>query len=256
MEGERRSTLARLGIVALNLLTPGLGLVRVGRLRAGLGWMALIGVIVLGLLAYFAIAPELGFVAYMVVVAFLLLVALTSFAGSKAQTWRASAIKGEPIRWWSRWYALVGLWLLVSLVGQGLVEFGHHRYYKPFYIPGEAMTPTLALNDRLLVRIRPTPPFQRGEVIVFEARGEMRIDRILGLPGDRVAIRRSVPFINGQSAIQRPLGDFLYDGMDGPTTAHRLEERFPGEARSHFILDFGYAPRAVHLGIESRDSQG
>jgi signal peptidase I len=247
MEQVRRATAARLGVVALNLLTPGLGLLRVGRGRAGFIWIGLILVALLGMIAFYALTPELGFVGYVILFAAVLVGGVTSFVATIAQTWRASAVKVEPRARWTRWYALFGVWLLATLLGQGLVEIAHRRYYKPFYAPGEAMTPTIALNDRFLVKMRPTGPFRRGDVIVFEANGQMRIDRILGLPGDRVAMRRGVPSINGQPVLHRALGDFRYDGMDGPAQARRLEEQFPGEARPHFILDFGYAPELDEL---------
>ena len=79
----------------------------------------------------------------------------------------------------------------------------------------------------------------RGEVVLFEAEGQVRDDRVVALEGDRVAMRHGVPVVNGQPAEQRRAGSVDVLGFDGPAVAERFEERLPGEVGSHFVLDQG-----------------
>ena len=94
-----------------------------------------------------------------------------------------------------------------------------------FYIPSESMVPTLEVGDRVLVNkfiYRFTEP-ESGDVVVFKTpegvdnsvdgnviertvgwlqgnRDERQdlIKRVVGLPGDRIAVRNSVLFVNGE----------------------------------------------------------
>ncbi|HEU0133195.1 MAG TPA: hypothetical protein VFR28_00080, partial [Allosphingosinicella sp.] len=63
MSEDRRPTLARLGIVALNLLQPGLGLLRIGRLRLGLLCLFAPLAAYLLLFAWYSAGPTLTFTA-------------------------------------------------------------------------------------------------------------------------------------------------------------------------------------------------
>jgi signal peptidase I len=76
------------------------------------------------------------------------------------------------------------------------------------YIPSESMLPTLKVNDRLIidkVSYHLNKP-QRGDIVVFnptKALEEQKfhdafIKRVIGLPGDRVAVRGGRVFINEQ----------------------------------------------------------
>ncbi len=107
----------------------------------------------------------------------------------------------------------------------------HSVLAKPFYIPSGSMMPLLRSGDRLLVskypygwsyasvsfhlapvmpgRIWPRPP-ARGDIVVLE-HPELRVDyikRVVGLPGDRLAMAGGVLSINGV-AVKRAVQPLL-----------------------------------------------
>ena len=117
------------------------------------------------------------------------------------------------------WGLVIVALLLAFLIKTFLVQ--------AFYIPSGSMIPTLAIGDRVLVEkisYRLRDP-ERGEVIVFQrpgsegarsgVAGQLRsfleglglaqpdadidlIKRVIGLPGERVRVRKGVVLINGK----------------------------------------------------------
>jgi len=98
---------------------------------------------------------------------------------------------------------------LPTLAMAGLIVFGVRTFIaEPRYIPSSSMEPTLQINDRLIIE-KVSYKFRkpaRGEIIVFNPpnnsvvpdASKVYIKRLIGLPGDRIAIRDSKVFINGQ----------------------------------------------------------
>ena len=103
-------------------------------------------------------------------------------------------------------------------------------FFQPFWIPSGSMKDTLLIGDFLFVnkmaygyskyscpfsicpfsgRILGNEP-ERGDVVVFRhpVNGSDFIKRVIGLPGDRIQVKNSVLFINGQAAPQVRDGDF------------------------------------------------
>jgi signal peptidase I len=85
---------------------------------------------------------------------------------------------------------------------------------EPRYIPSDSMVPTLQIGDRLVVEkvfYRFRPP-AIGEVIVFEpppllqeygyAADRAFIKRIMGTPGDRLAVHQGQVYRNGQPLVE------------------------------------------------------
>ncbi len=139
-----------------------------------------------------------------------------------------------------------------------------------FKIPSGSMIPTLAIGDQIFVnklRYGIRIPFtsirlvdfampQRGEVLVFICPVEPREDyikRVIGLPGDEVAVRDGVVQINGEPLTQELIGEQSYWDRD-----NRLKRWFPFEAvayretigeKSHVIIrDADPAQRAPDYG--------
>ena len=120
-------------------------------------------------------------------------------------------------------------YVVILLVSFALV-FGFVRPFvmEAFWIPSGSMIPTLQINDRVLVNkfiYRFTEP-ERGDIVVFqsveggplppaqnpvsrlidvlradgpdEPQRQDLIKRVVGLPGDEVAVRRGRLFVNGE----------------------------------------------------------
>ena len=93
--------------------------------------------------------------------------------------------------------------LIILLVSFVLV-FGFVRPFvvEAFWIPSASMVPTLKYGDRVLVNkfiYRFTEP-ERGDVIVFKSvqgDGQDLIKRVVGVPGDEIAVRGGKLFVNG-----------------------------------------------------------
>ncbi|CAN5630975.1 signal peptidase I [soil metagenome] len=94
--------------------------------------------------------------------------------------------------------------LIILVIAFALV-FGVVRPFivEAFWIPSESMVPTLEVGDRVLVNkfiYRFTEP-EKGDVVVFksvEGNGEDLIKRVIGLPGDTIAVRNGTLFVNGE----------------------------------------------------------
>src|ERR671932_1995591 len=95
-------------------------------------------------------------------------------------------------------------YLVILLVSFALV-FGFVRPFgmESFWIPSGSMIPTLEIGDRVLVNkfiYRFSEP-ERGDIIVFrsvENTKEDLIKRVVGVPGDRIAVRGGKLYVNGE----------------------------------------------------------
>jgi signal peptidase I len=113
------------------------------------------------------------------------------------------------------WREVKGLfWVLVAVLAF------HSFVAKPFYIPSESMMPVLLKGDRLVVSKYPygwswvSPSFhvlphwegrlfgklpERGDIVIVTPPGQSDdyIKRVIGLPGDTVAVRNGRLILNG-----------------------------------------------------------
>ncbi len=131
--------------------------------------------------------------------------------------------------------------MVILLVAFALV-FGFVRPFvlEAFYIPSESMVPTLEVGDRVFVNkfvYRFWEP-ERGDIIVFssvEGEGEDLIKRVIGVPGDRIAIRNGVLHVNGEPQKETYLRDGrpLDDGPNGPTKLRKGEVFMMGDNRAN-----------------------
>jgi signal peptidase I len=101
----------------------------------------------------------------------------------------------------------------------------------PFSIPSGSMLPNLVIGDHLFVSkwsygySRHSFPFgiisfegrvlgglpERGDIVVFRhpTTGDDWVKRVIGLPGDRIAVRDSVLILNGQPVGRERIADFV-----------------------------------------------
>ena len=236
MSEDRRSLWARLGIVALNLPQPGLGLLRIGRLKPALLCLFAPLLVYALLLAWYAAGPALTLTGYAVSSSLALMTAALIYAGSMVLSWRGSAVRRPPEEWWSRWYGIVALAVAAIAVAWPLPNLAH-SFYKPFYVPAESMAPTLLKGDRIVASMRPAGALRRGEIVIIDVGRSRYVKRIAALPGDRIAMRKGEVVLNGKPVPQRLLSVEPVAGDWGAIEARRLEEQFPGEAGPHRIYD-------------------
>lgn len=93
---------------------------------------------------------------------------------------------------------------VILLISFALV-FGFVRpvVASPFYVGSESMVPTLQVWDRLLIN-KLAYDFEepeRGDIVLFrdpEGGEEPLIKRVIGLPGDRIAVRGGRLILNGE----------------------------------------------------------
>ncbi|MGZ3409760.1 MAG: signal peptidase I [Xanthobacteraceae bacterium] len=131
---------------------------------------------------------------------------------------------------------------------------------EPYYVPSGSMEPTLQIGDQLLAtkfaygyssaslplsiaipqtgRIMASLP-QRGDVVVFRYpgnRSDFWVKRVIGLPGDRIALNDGQVSINGTAAPLRRDGVGQVEFEDGTeATAAKFIETLPGN-REHPIV--------------------
>jgi signal peptidase I len=131
---------------------------------------------------------------------------------------------------------------------------------EPYYVPSGSMEPTLQIGDELLATKYPygysaasLPNFvtlpdskrilgalpQRGDVVVFRwpgDRSQIWVKRVVGLPGDRIALRKGQLWINGAAVPLKPDGSGQMETENGSRQAiARFVETLPG-GREHTIF--------------------
>ena len=144
-------------------------------------------------------------------------------------------------RWWLRWPALTAA-LLVGLIPLGLLV-GRAAGYKPFYIPSEAMEPTLKKGDRIVALMHAPAELKRGDVILVEGpNGSLYVERLAALPGDRIAMDQGVVVVNGKRVEQTLAGEGLVEEGGFKSTVQIFSEQFDGEVEEHRIFDTGFVP--------------
>jgi signal peptidase I len=158
-----------------------------------------------------------------------------------------------------------GLWEQVSTLFLAvLIALGIRAFViEPYRIPSESMLPTLLIGDHLFVnkfvygikipftdvRLPGLREPERGEVVVFtvakrgqetkpadrrpELPTEEYVKRIVGIPGDRVAVHRDVVRVNGEPMNVRNTGELF----ESPSGRELLIEDVNVDEREYQILD-------------------
>lgn len=158
-----------------------------------------------------------------------------------------------PNKGWLRSAAEVAGILLAVVIAKTAVA-------EPFYVPSGSMEPTLLIGDQLLAtkfpygystaslpgplglpdssRVLAALP-ERGDVVVFRGPGDRArfwVKRVIGRPGDRIAMRAGQLRINGEPAPLTPDGVGHVQSDDGSLIeAQRFVETLPG-GRRHLIF--------------------
>jgi signal peptidase I len=115
--------------------------------------------------------------------------------------------------------------------------------FQAFKIPSGSMEPNLLIGDHLIVNkmssvpaasgveraVLPRRDIRRGDVIVFKSPEEPDRDlikRVIGLPGDRLELRRKLMYVNG-NRLDEPYVQFLEPlADDAPSRPGDLREEY------------------------------
>ena len=241
MSAERRGAAARLGIAALNVPWPGLGLLRLGEGRLAARFIGLPFLLLFAVFAWYVFGPELTAASWLALMLLVVVGYVGAIVAAAAICWRRSAERRTAQRWWSRWYGILAVW--VAALGGTFLLPDPQSFYGHFYVPSRSMEPTLVPNDRIVARMRNIGPLERGQVVLVAApRGGIYVNRIAALPGDSIAMVRGIVVINGRPVPQRLIGVEPSREPPAPGPARRLAERCPGEAGEHQIYDQGPTP--------------
>ncbi len=165
-------------------------------------------------------------------------------------------------RWTGSLIDMAAIVLVVAAAKTAIAE--------PYYVPSGSMEPTLQIGDELLATKYPygyssasLPAFvtlpdtrrilgalpRRGDIVVFRwpgNRSQVWVKRVVGLPGDRIAMRHGRLWINGAPVGLVADGTGQSEAADGSREpVHRFIETLPGNRR-HLIFK--------HAGIEPLDN--
>lgn len=112
-----------------------------------------------------------------------------------------------------------------------------------FRMPGKSMEPALRSDERLTARTSDFLPITRGSVYLVRKQGEVRALRVIGLPGDRVAMTGGGVFLNGRAAYYSdpdPAGLAGHCAKGAPL--FRREHLPDDEAHVVIACDYGFGP--------------
>jgi signal peptidase I len=194
----------------------------------------------------------------------------------------AAEKEAKATDWWGEAKGI--FWLILAVLAF------HTFIAKPFYIPSESMMPVLLKGDRLVVTKYPygwswvspsfhvLPPIHgrlfgrlpaRGDIVIVTPPGKTDdyIKRVIGLPGDTVAMVHGRLVLNGQPVkreirpdamfkidanIECPndqFGNRVVDGPDGTPWCRLpvVRETLP-DGRSYDTIDEGYSPEVDDYG--------
>lgn len=143
---------------------------------------------------------------------------------------------GRSQRWYSRWYVVLAVLVLPTLLALSIRTF----LFQPFDIPAVSMSPSLNKGDYFFVSkfAYDNHGPDRGDLIVFHMSkyGNDYVKRVIGLPGDRIQIRGGIVIINGKEVARKRAGDFMGFCPENLCPASQYEEVLP-EKRHVMVLD-------------------
>jgi signal peptidase I len=139
---------------------------------------------------------------------------------------------------WLAAIAMIAVWLCLAL---NIVP-GNTPAWHSYWIASASNLPTLSVCDYVMADLygAGTAPM-RGEIAVFRQSRDPNVDyikRIVGLPGDRVQLRRGVLYLNGQPVPRAEAGTWkAMAGASAPPIAafKRYQETLPN-GRTYYVL--------------------
>jgi len=159
--------------------------------------------------------------------------------------------KKVKVKFYETWTFIIFICVIVPFAFRSL-------FYAPFHIPSSSMKSTLLIGDFLFVnkssygysrysfpfgigffegRISDKAP-ERGDVIVFRPSTATYIDfikRLVGMPGDKIQVKKGELYINGSKVDRVKIDDFIEDDETGRSIT-RYRETLPNGV-SYDVLD-------------------
>lgn len=144
--------------------------------------------------------------------------------------------------WWSTNLGIATLVIgAVLLAGSALFVF--RSSFRLFSIPADSMEPLLKVGDRITADMWSKEPVERGDVVMVAAKRSPYIKRIVGLPGDRIALVDGVPTINGTALIQNLVRTDTAKEYGRDRRPMRIfKEVLPDGKVSYLVADLGPSP--------------
>jgi len=164
---------------------------------------------------------------------------------------KARRVNAMELRPYQRWW----VYLLFTLVLYGLPDgYGYllPSRIRSFQIPSESMVPNLLVGDRLVAdgwAYWHSDP-KRGDIIVFDYPKDPAtkfVKRLVGLPGDKIELKRGELYINDQNVPQRRTSSPLFEDR-GWRAAEYVEDLLGVEHTIHRMQpenDSNYGPITV-----------
>lgn len=218
-------------VVAL-FFSPTIGMLYLGKGRLSLAYFALS----LLLLSLLPVAAHFGLLPVGVDAGVTLVSLLIAIVGA-VHCHRIAAASGQfrPVAWFARWYALLALVVLPSVLGFAIRTFA----WEPFSIPSSSMEPGLRVGDYFFVSKLPylLGEPERGDIAVVRFPGRSSspyLKRLIGLPGDRIQLKGGSLYLNGE-LVPRERVDVMPEGND-PGMGRVYRETLPG-GRSYLVRE-------------------
>jgi signal peptidase I len=133
-----------------------------------------------------------------------------------------------------------------------VLSLAQQAFLTSYRVAGSSMTPSFLDGDRVIVS--QTPGFfgepRRGEAIIARVHGEVVIKRIVGVPGDTVALGKGILWCNGGVADDAIPASFHDEAELAPVTLGSDEFFLLGDHRRVSIdsREFGPIRRDAILG--------
>ncbi len=206
----------------LSIVVPGTGQLYAGRAKRAVTFFLAAGLTVLLASYTLLLVPPMYGVVICVVGTVGLPIAAAVDAWHVAARWPTDLARPA----FSRWYAVLPIFLAVALGLNALNDFRKAELVEAFELPSAAMEPTLLVGDYIIVDKRgPARLPTHGAIIVHESveeAGLKVIKRVVGLPHDTIEMRHGALLLNGLPVREQYVGPLDEAARADPDQQRRM----------------------------------